>query len=65
MPITGCITLEVEAESRAAAEEAFYDKVSDVSTEDLDMEWEFTPHVTTGNVTRAHTNDMYIEELKK
>jgi hypothetical protein len=65
MPITGAITLEVEAENEEDALEAFWSKADTMRAEDLhaDMDWEYTPHVTEGNVTHAHTNDLDIEEV--
>jgi hypothetical protein len=65
MPITGVIHVEVQAESEEIALEAFWAEIDTMSGEDINnsLEWEYCPHVTTGNVTHAMQNDVEIEEI--
>lgn len=62
LPITGTVSVEVEAaSSKEAIEEAL--------TGDHDLpdpeEWEVHRHVTRGNVFSGRLNDAYAEEMKK
>lgn len=63
MPTTGCVTIDVEAADEAAALDAFYDEWARlVGTAAIEAHrWEFTQHVTRGNVCSAMVNDYSVE----
>ena len=64
MPITGHITLEVEAENEKGAIEAWSEKIEEfddpLSDDTIDSAWEYVEHVTEGNVTHAELNDVEV-----
>ena len=67
IPITGVVHMTVECES--ADEDAVFMACmeqwdEDGCTADDIEEWEFVPHVTTGNVTNAVLNDIDITEVQ-
>jgi len=68
IPITGYASVEVEAASAKTAEDAAWEALEDDATAEevrQNVEWEFTPHVTTGNVCHARLNDIEVELVKE
>ncbi len=69
MPFTGYVSLSIKAESKEEAEKKFWELDFNGFEKDIDsgliddFEWDFTDHVTRGNVTHAILNDMEIEEI--
>ena len=61
MPITGVVYATIECESDD--EDAIYEAFCEQWDGDKPDEWDFTPHVTKGNVTYAHINDIEIDEV--
>jgi hypothetical protein len=72
MPITGYVDLEVEAEDEKSAIAGFWDKLettdprAEPGEPDAfdDIVWEFTEHVTRGNVFCGMENDVLVEDVK-
>ena len=65
MPITGIVTLTVEAEDHESAIAAFWAAIesSDEPPKE-ELEWEYTPEVTSGNVCYAMQNSVEVDEVK-
>lgn len=67
MPMTGHVSLAVQAEDEQGAICAFWDRletITDIDEEAEDIGWEYCEHVTEGNVTHAELNDVEVELLK-
>ncbi len=62
VPTTGVYTLEVQAESKEEAVEKFYDVYDDEGYEQDAHEFEFTPHIVTGNVFHGMQNSIKIHD---
>lgn len=71
MPIAGYVYLEVEAEDKEQAKEAFYSKTSKMldthddifSHPEIDGFWEFYEKTVSGNVCFLNHTEVDIEEL--
>lgn len=69
MPITGHVTIEVEAEDGDSAVDAFWVRIEEIedpfdtdSPDVLDLILDFVEHVAGGNVTNAELNDVEVHE---
>lgn len=60
MPVTGYVTMEVEATDPDAAIHAFWDSDSQPSQPDA---WQFTEHVVRGNLCTALQRDVQVQAL--
>jgi len=66
MPFTGSAYMEVEAETAEQAKEKFWETaelIVDTKATNVDVEIEFTEHVTRGNVCYAVLSEVSVEEL--
>lgn len=64
IPIAGRIVVEVKADSKEAAKEAAWDKLSAgaADEEGADIEWEFYDKLVEGNICRSHWTHTEVEE---
>jgi hypothetical protein len=60
MPVTGYVTMEVEATDPDAAIHAFWDSDAQPSQPDA---WQFTEHVVRGNLCTALQRDVQVQAL--
>ena len=65
MPITGRVTRRVKAQDAQSAEAAFWDSIDEKAPTEDEIEWEYTDHVTRGNVCNAMQNDVQVDEIKE
>lgn len=63
IPITGYVSVEVEAENEDEARTAAWSKIDD-GVDDDDVTWEYCEAVTEGNVTYAMLNEVEVTEVK-
>lgn len=63
MPIAGFVSLEVSAENKEAAIDAFYEKAGDCSGihEFEDYQWDFYDPICSGNVLYVQYNESEVE----
>lgn len=63
IPLTGVLTIEVEAKTKSEAIEAAWSKCHSEGPGD-DYTWEAVDHTTTGNVFHGELNDVDAQEHK-
>lgn len=64
IPITGSVYVEVEIDAEADDDSAFFAACDAYKDGTDQIEWEFTQHVTRGNVCSAMLNDFSVEDVE-
>jgi len=67
MPLAGAISVEVEADSKKAAIEAFWEAVDVMTAPEINdsIECEYLENITTGNVCHAPFHSVHVIEEKE
>ena len=65
IPIAGRMLFRIEADSKAAAKEAAWNKYDTSGESEAEcVEWEAMDNITQGNCCRAPYNDVEVQESK-
>jgi hypothetical protein len=64
IPITGSVYVEIEVDETLTDDEIFDEACDSFDPKEHYLEWEFTRHVSQGNVCHAMVNSFSVEDVE-